>query len=225
MTYPFLFIFSAGMVAAFNPCGIAMLPSFITYLIGSDGTQQSLFRSIVKGLWLGVSMTAGFLTIFVIAGFLLTVLGRTLIYVFPILSFIMGILIILLGLGMLVGKKVSLPLGSFDVKPGKWSVYFYGMAYAITSLSCTLPAFLFVITESIQGHSSILILLKFTVYAVGMGIVVTVICIGSLISKQYAQRFLRNNMGIIQYLSAIIITVSGIYISYYWGFGPSGLFQ
>lgn len=223
MTFPFLFILSAGMVAAFNPCGITMLPSFITYLIGGNEEKYPIGRSMRKGLFLGLSMTAGFLTIFVIAGFLLSSLGRTLINIFPVLSFIMGILVFLLGIGMLFGKKVSLSLGSFDIKPGKWSVYFYGIAYAITSLSCTLPAFLFVISQSMQSHSALLIVLKFIVYSLGMGLVVTAICIASLASKQVAQRFLQKNMAIIQYLSAIIITISGIYIAYYWAFGPRGI--
>lgn len=223
MTFPFLFIFTAGMVAAFNPCGITMLPSFITYLIGGKDGQSPIGKSIGKGLWLGLSMTAGFLTIFVIAGFLLSYLGRTLINIFPVLSFIMGILIFLLGIGMLIGKKVSLPLNSFVIKPGKWSVYFYGIAYAITSLSCTLPAFLFVISQSMQSHSPFLIVLKFIVYSLGMGIVVTAICISSLVSKQVAQRFLRKNMTIIQYVSAIVIIISGVYITYYWAFGPRGI--
>jgi len=93
MTVPFIFIFSAGMVAAFNPCGIVMLPSYISYLIGEGEveTRRSLIRTISKGLWLGLSMTLGFLTIFVIAGFLLSLLGRALINVFPIWSFLMGV--------------------------------------------------------------------------------------------------------------------------------------
>ena len=33
---PIAFSFSAGIVAAFNPCGGAMLPAYIGYQIGSD---------------------------------------------------------------------------------------------------------------------------------------------------------------------------------------------
>jgi len=226
MTVPFIFIFSAGMVAAFNPCGIVMLPSYISYLIGEGEveTRRSLIRTISKGLWLGLSMTLGFLTIFVIAGFLLSLLGRALINVFPIWSFLMGVLIFLLGLGMLLGKKVSLPL-RVNIKQGKRSVYFYGIAYGITSLSCTLPAFLFVLTESMQDNSLLMVILKFIVYSIGMGVVVTSITIVSLVSKRYVQQLLSKNMAMIQFISSIVILISGIYISYYWGIGPGGIFR
>lgn len=71
MTFSFLFILAAGMVAAFNPCGIALLPSYISYLIGGKTKVYSLRYATLKGLGLGGAMTTGFLTIFVLAGFLI----------------------------------------------------------------------------------------------------------------------------------------------------------
>ena len=34
------FPFSVGMLAAFNPCGFAMLPTYIGYFIGTGDTEQ-----------------------------------------------------------------------------------------------------------------------------------------------------------------------------------------
>lgn len=78
MSFSFLFILTAGMVAAFNPCGIALLPSYISYLIGGETKDHSFRYAIFKGLGLGGAMTTGFLTIFVLAGLLIGGLGSAL---------------------------------------------------------------------------------------------------------------------------------------------------
>jgi cytochrome c-type biogenesis protein len=223
MNYSFLLILTAGMVAAFNPCGIAMLPSYISYLIGGEGGKIRPTSAALKGLGLGISMTTGFLTVFILAGFLISLLGRTLTGIFPILLLLMGVFIALLGLGMLLGKHLPVKTLSFQVKPGKWSVYFYGIAYAITSLSCTLPAFLLVISQSINDNDMTAVIIKFIVYSLGMGLVVTAITIASLISRQYVQKILKQHIGWIEQLAAVIIVLSGLYIAYYWSLGPGGL--
>lgn len=66
---------------------------------------------------------------------------------------------------------------------------------------------------------------QFIVYSIGMGVVVTSITIVSLVSKRYVQQLLSKNMAMIQFISSIIILISGIYISYYWGIGPGGIFR
>lgn len=223
MTIPFLFILTAGMVAAFNPCGIVVLPSFIVYLIGADTKKFSPAYATLKGLGLGIAMTAGFLTIFVLAGLLIGWLGNALTGIFPILSFIMGIFVALLGLGMLFGKYLPIRSGSFQIKPGKCSVYFYGIAYAVTSLSCTLPAFLLVVSSSMNGNGVTSVMLKFMIYSLGMGIVVTIITIASLISRQYVQGFFNKYMGVIERIAAVVILISGLYITYYWSLGAGSL--
>ncbi|HHD6223350.1 TPA: cytochrome c biogenesis CcdA family protein [Staphylococcus aureus] len=202
MSFSFLFILTAGMVAAFNPCGIALLPSYISYLIGGETKDHSFRYAIFKGLGLGGAMTTGFLTIFVL---------------------VMGILIALLGLGMLFGKHLPIKIGSFQVKPGKWSIYFYGIAYAVTSLGCTLPAFMLVVSASLNDNSVTAVIIKFIIYSLGMGIVVTAITMVSLISRQLVQKFLHNYMGSIQKIAAVVIFLSGLYMAYYWYFGSGGI--
>ncbi|CAD7355275.1 putative disulfide interchange protein [Staphylococcus aureus] len=107
----------------------------------------------------------------------------------------MGILIALLGLGMLFGKHLPIKIGSFQVKPGKWSIYFYGIAYAVTSLGCTLPAFMLVVSASLNDNSVTAVIIKFIIYSLGMGIVVTAITMVSLISRQLVQKFLAQLYG------------------------------
>src|SRR5699024_12739311 len=99
---------------------------------------------------------------------------------------------------------------------------FYGIAYAVTSLGCTLPAFLLVVSASLNENSVMAVIIKFIIYSLGMGIVVTAITIASLISRQYIQKLLNSYMGIVQKLTAVVILLSGLYIAYYWSFGSGG---
>ena len=59
------FPFSVGMLAAFNPCGFAMLPTYIGYFIGTGDTEQpTRVRAITRGLWVGSILTLGFVAVF-----------------------------------------------------------------------------------------------------------------------------------------------------------------
>ena len=60
----FAFPFGVGMLAAFNPCGFAMLPTWIGYFIGTDAPEDTRVRALTRGLRVGAIMTLGFITLF-----------------------------------------------------------------------------------------------------------------------------------------------------------------
>ena len=48
--------FSLGIVTAINPCGFAMLPTWLGYFIGKDtADKQARPEQVIRGLW--VSLT------------------------------------------------------------------------------------------------------------------------------------------------------------------------
>ena len=64
--------FLTGMLATVNPCGFAMLPTYLAYFIGS-GPGAGRKRPLLAGLQAGVALSAGFATVFVTAGLLAAV--------------------------------------------------------------------------------------------------------------------------------------------------------
>ena len=60
----FAFPFSVGMLAAFNPCGFAMLPTWIGYFIGAETPDETRVRAITRGMWVGAVLTGGFVAVF-----------------------------------------------------------------------------------------------------------------------------------------------------------------
>lgn len=125
-----------------------------------------------------------------------------------------------MGLGMLFGKHIPVKNISFQIKPGKGSVFLYGIAYAFGSLSCTLPIFLLVVSKSMTNHSIFSTLMNFTIFSIGMGIAVTIITIVSFVLRSLVQQFLRKYLSIIEKLTAVVILLSGIYLLIYWTSGP-----
>ncbi len=73
----FSFAFVAGVIAFFNPCGVAMLPAYVSYYLGrgSESTSRSRWRPGLSGLFLGLSVSVGFFTVFVAAGLFFSALG------------------------------------------------------------------------------------------------------------------------------------------------------
>ena len=67
---PLGFAFAAGMVAAVNPCGFAMLPAYLGLYLGSGDTdgRTHLLRHVGRALLVGGLVTVGFVLLFGVAG-------------------------------------------------------------------------------------------------------------------------------------------------------------
>ena len=63
LSVPIYFAFTAGIIAAFNPCGMAMFPAYVGYQIGSISGSNSVLRLTITGLTRGVAVTLGFVTV------------------------------------------------------------------------------------------------------------------------------------------------------------------
>ena len=109
---PLALAFTAGMVAAFNPCGFALLPAYLSYYVGVDapaagpGPAAALFRALA----VGAAVTAGFAVVFGIAGTLVTELSLSVQRLTPWLSILLGLGPVVLGAAMLGGFQPQLSL-------------------------------------------------------------------------------------------------------------------
>ncbi|UOF90896.1 hypothetical protein LSG31_01000 [Fodinisporobacter ferrooxydans] len=208
------FILTAGIMAAFNPCGIAMLPSYIAYLLGGKK------RRAIDGLWAGLFMTSGFLLVFLIVGSISMIFAYILGKVVAWIAFCIGILFLVSGSFMLFGKSgLSFHFG------GNWklkkesnvSLFLYGVAYALGSLGCTLPLFSVLILSSFHSTSGFANgMLNFFLYAIGMGLVVTTISFVSTLSQQMMIKFVRSSAKWMGKVSGVITLATGVYLVLYW---------
>lgn len=213
------FAFSAGMLASVNPCGFAMLPTFITfYLSADDDPEKELHDRLLSALWLGLCVTAGFLVVFVIAGMVLTAGGRSLIKITPWIGIGVGLLFILLGVRFLFGKGVVLPMpiSQLDMTTkGPKGMFLYGIVYAAVSLSCTLPVFLSVFAGSLAVDRWTSAIALFFAYSFGMGTVITTLALASALFQGTVTQYLRRLVPYIKGISALMLILAGIYLIYY----------
>lgn len=223
--------FGAGAAAAINPCGIAMLPSYVSYLLGK-GVAERAGSGLREGLLVGLTMTLSFVSIFVGAGALVSVAGRAVITAVPWLSVGIALALVVLGVGMMAGRSlVALrTTGLADrieraASGGLRAIFLYGVAYAIASLSCTLPIFLLLVAQAFVAGNPIAGAASFLTYALGMGVVVAAVSVAALTSRGLVNRYLPRIVPVVERLAGAVIAGAGIYIGYYWLFGPGGLLR
>ena len=98
------FALVAGAVAAFNPCGFALLPAYLGLLVA--GEQAG---AVPRALRFAGGMTVGFVAVFGLVGVLLAPLALSLERYLPAVAVVVGVLLVGLGCWLLAGKTLAVP--------------------------------------------------------------------------------------------------------------------
>lgn len=207
--------FSAGSAAFLNPCGFAMLPGYVGYALGTAPGGPG--RPWLRGLAGGGAATAGFILVFVGTGGILSAAGNALIGAFPWAAVAVGILLSFVGAAMALGKHIALPFSLMKSNParkpgGAFSFFLYGVAYAVASLSCTLPIFLAVVGWAAASGDGLLV---FLAYAGGMGAVMVVLTVALSLGREALALGLKRAVPYAQRAAGAVMVAAGGYIVYY----------
>ena len=215
---PLAFAFSAGLVAAFNPCGFAMLPAYLAYFLGVDAPDGDVGVGIARALRVGVLVTAGFVAVFGIVGLLVSNLSVTIEEYLPYVTIVIGFGLVALAVAMLRGFELTVALPKLekggDTRTDR-SMFVFGLSYAIASLSCTLPIFLGVTATTFRNANVASGVSAFGAYAVGMGLVLMVLTVAIALARQGLVARLRSAMRWVNPVSAVLLLVAGAYVAYY----------
>ncbi len=222
---PVGYAFGAGMVASVNPCGFLLLPSYISYHLGTEEAgyyQHSTLQRALHALVLGLTATAGFIMVFTAVGLVLAAGGQWLVNVFPYGGAATGMAMIALGAWLLVTHR-TLGIDAatrIAVPPGRnlRNVFLFGIGYAIGSLGCTLPIFLVVVGSALASRGFLNSLGQFVSYSLGMGIILITVTMGAALFRGGVAKVLRKAMPHIHRLSAFFLIGAGAYMVYYWVF-------
>ena len=227
---PVAFAFGAGMVAAFNPCGAAMLPAYIGYQLGGGGNRSDPVAALLRGLYLGAVVTAGFVLFSLAIGLIITAGGDAIFNLIPFAGLGVGVGIILLGLWLLIGGKHLGVWAATRVTPGNErsakGVFLFGVAYAVSSLGCAFPVFLAavgILAGQTLGNLDLLpSLLRFISYGMGMGMVLTTVTLGVIFFNETASRILRLVFPYVGIAGNLALMGAGGYLIWYWTMGDGG---
>ncbi len=98
----------AGMLAAVNPCGFALLPAYLSLLITGD-QPPTRPRAVARALGLTGSMTLGFVLVFALFGLAIAPIASGLQQHLPWFTVVLGLALVVLGFTLLGGRSVNLP--------------------------------------------------------------------------------------------------------------------
>jgi cytochrome c biogenesis protein CcdA len=209
--------FSAGALASVNPCGFTMLPAIVSFYLGqgeADYAARSVWQRTREGLALGALVTAGFLLVFVLAGVLVSLGAGALARVFPWATIVIGAGLVVLGLWLYLGRSRSVRVPHLEaarVAVSYRAMFVYGVAYALASLSCTLPIFLVAVGAALTA-GPVGSLALFVAYSLGMGLVLTAVALGAALFQGAVSTTLRRTLPHVQQVSALLLVVAGGYL-------------
>src|SRR6266487_6729213 len=117
----FGFAFTAGAVAFLNPCGFAMLPTYISYFVesntqeiitASSNSQLISVRRLARGGLIGLLVTTSFIVTFGLTGIAISSLGIGIAKFLPWIAVASGIVIIGIGVAKAFGKTIHINIPS-----------------------------------------------------------------------------------------------------------------
>lgn len=223
MLLPFGFAFSAGMVATVNPCGFAMLPAYLGLFLGERGEGKTRGTRPDRALLVGLSVTAGFVLMFGLVGFPITLGARGLVGAFPWVALAVGLTLAVAGAWLLAGgtlySGLAARLATRVGNPAAGGVrgYFaFGLAYGLASLSCTLPIFIAVIGGTFTAGTAVDSVLQFALYGLGMGSVILALTFSMALFRGALVGVLRRALPYASAAGALLLVLAGAFIVYYW---------
>ncbi|MGA8045501.1 MAG: cytochrome c biogenesis protein CcdA [Dermatophilaceae bacterium] len=205
---------SAGAIAAFNPCGFALLPAYLALFLGEPTGRRA---AVGRALGVGLAVTVGFVLVFGVAGLLVTVLAIGLGDWLSYVTMASGVLLVVVGLLLLSGREFAMNAARIKlaVDGTPRGMVAYGVVYAVVSLSCTLPVFLAAVITAFTAGSATAGVLALLGYAVGMGAVLVVL---SLVTALFGAGAMRRTRGVAPHLKRIsgaFLVLAGAYVTWY----------
>jgi cytochrome c-type biogenesis protein len=217
--------FTAGGLAALNPCGFALLPAYLSLVVlpqesaisaasptpgaaSSGGATMTAVRrsgaAVSRAVVATLLMTAGFVLVFGAFGLLVQ----------PLAS---GVLLAAVGGYLVSGREVRLPAIHLRRAAGNGALatFGYGVVYAVASLTCTVGPFLAIVVTSLRSDEFVDGLALFVTYAAGMGAVVGVAAVAvALASGAFVGGLRKAGQWLPRVTGALLLAV-GLYVAWY----------
>ncbi|MBA2307910.1 MAG: cytochrome c biogenesis protein CcdA [Pseudonocardiales bacterium] len=213
----------AGAVAAFNPCGFALLPAYLGLLVAQDRTGAANGRAaaVAAAVRFAAGMTLGFVAVFGLVGGVLAPLAVSIERYLPVVTVVMGVVLVGLGGWLLAGRQLAIPglAGRGRAPTSSWpSQIGYGVSFGLASLSCTIAPFLAVTAGSLRAGGPFGVASTFVAYSVGMGTVVLALAVAVATASTSLVASMRRAGAVISRGSGALLVIAGAYVAWYGWF-------
>lgn len=211
--------FGSGLLAAVNPCGFVLLPTYLMYFLGVSGRPGTQRATVRRALLVSAALSAGFMTVFVIVGGISRLFTNWLNQNAKYVGLLIGLALVILGIAMLFGYR--LPFSTPKLETGKRdqtiaSMYVFGLAYAIASIGCTIGPFSATVLGTIDTDGFVQGTVAIVLYGVAMSLLITTLTVTLALAQGGLLKSLRSGMKYVETASAIVMILSGLYLSWYW---------
>ncbi|MGN9913388.1 cytochrome c biogenesis CcdA family protein [Phytohabitans sp. LJ34] len=218
---PYALALAAGLLAAVNPCGFALLPAYLSFLVLDDGDTDAggRGRAVGRALLLTAAMTVGFVAVFGAFGLLAAPTADVVARHLPWVSVVIGVVLAGAGGWLLTGRQLptfGLKIGAGpQVRRRFGSMALFGASYAIASLGCTIGPFLAVVVAGFRTDSIAAGVGLFLAYAAGMALVVGAVALAVALARTSLIRGLRRAAPVISRAAGALLLLAGAYVAWY----------
>lgn len=211
-----------GIAAFFSPCSFTVLPAYVSHYLAGDTARSA--HPVRSGAYFGLIAALGVVTINILVGFVIALLGsaapfakdpREDIALILGVRTVAGLLIAAMGIFAVLDRPLPIPsLQRFigGATFGK-SVFLYGLLYNGASVGCTGPILLGLILYALTTGSFASALATFIVFALTMGILMVLLTAAIAIFKEAAVRKLLPLTPIIKRVAGWVMIVAGLTIA------------
>jgi len=216
----FAYSFILGVMAAVNPCGFVLLPTYLVYYLGTELNREDENKTTTlrRGLSVGLAVSSGFIGLFIVVGIISRAFTTVIRDNAKYAALIIGIGLVIMGIAMLFGWK--LPIAQPDVsvqrKRTTWNMFMFGIVYAIASIGCTIGLLISVILGSINRHGFVSGVISIVLYGLGMGLLVTSLTVALAFARVGLVSTIKKSFKWFDTISAAFVVLTGLYLTWYW---------
>lgn len=212
--------FITGMLAAVNPCGFILLPTYLLYFLGLSSADAGRQRApIGRALLVSGAVSAGFLSVFLVIGAITRFFTDWVTANAKYATAVIGVGLIVLGVAMLFGYRLPITTPKLDAGGRDRTVksmFVYGVAYAVASIGCTIGLFITTLfgTANREGYAAGVA--SVVAYGAGMALLVTALTVTLAFANVGLLRVLRTGMQHVETLAGAFVLLSGAYLLWYF---------
>ncbi len=203
---PLALVLGAGFVTLLSPCGYALLPGLIGYLLGGKVSIRGAIRGALTAIF-------GVLLVFAAIGMILSIASGLIRVVVPHLTVAAAVIIMAIGIAKIFDLNIPVigKAPNMTIKPTGF--FTYGIAYAFAGAGCTFPIFFAVLVyaSTVPGIGALATMLT---YSVGLAVPLLVTSLLTGTANDAIVRKIARMTGKIQRVSGLVLIVAAVYLIY-----------
>ncbi len=216
----FAYSFILGVMAAVNPCGFVLLPTYLLYYLGIELNRGDESRSTTlrRGLSVGTAVSSGFVGLFIVVGVISRAFTTVIRDNAKYAALVIGVALVVMGIAMLRGWKppIAQPDVSIQRKRTFWNMFLFGIVYAVASIGCTIGLLTSVILGSIGRDGFVAGVISIALYGLGMGLLVISLTVALAFARVGLVSTVKKGFRWFDKVTAVFVILTGAYLSWYW---------